>query len=109
MADAMKQARLGDFVKIDCPHGPQIGVIVTGSSFSFADSRRVARLTDTVICLACGCSGHIVTGAKFSFSDSLMKARVGDKTSGTCDVGCEKCPHDRTGTIITGSDFMYTS
>lgn len=29
--------------------------------------------------------------------------RVGDNTSGICDVGCEFCPHGRTGTNSTGS------
>lgn len=103
-----KQARIGDYVLISCPHGPQIGVITTGSPYSFADSRRIARLTDVVVCLACGETGNVNVGAPFSFADSLPKARVGDKTVGTCDIGCDECPHGRTGVIITGSDYMYT-
>ena len=102
------QARVGDLVKIDCPHGPVTGIITTGSRFSIVDSRKKARLTDTVVCTSCGKTGNIITGSFFTFADSLKCAKVGDKTSGTCDVGCKKCPHGRTGTIVTGSNFTFT-
>ena len=29
--------------------------------------------------------------------------RIDDNTSGICDIGCEQCPHSRTGTNSTGS------
>ena len=102
------QARVGDLVKISCPHGPQIGIIVSGSELSITDSRKKARLTDTVTCTACGKSGNIITGSFLDFTDSLKSARVGDATIGTCDIGCDQCPHSRTGEIITGSDLTFT-
>ena len=103
-----EQARIGDLVEISCPHGPQIGVITTGSKYSMVDSRQQARLTDTVICTACGKSGNIISGSEFTYCDDLKSARVGDETTGTCDIGCEECPHSRTGIVKTGSPYTYT-
>lgn len=102
-----KQARIGDTVKIDCPHGPQVGIITTGSDITYDDGLKVARITDKVICTACGKSGQIITGSEYSYADGLKRARVTDVCVGTCDLGCKTCPHDRTGTIVTGSDFTY--
>ena len=109
MSGGSPQARVGDLVKISCPHGPQIGIITTGSELTNVDSRKKARLTDTVICTACGKSGNIVSGSFLTFCDSLKSARVGDATVGTCDIGCKSCPHSRTGEIITGSDLTFTA
>lgn len=33
--------------------------------------------------------------------------RIGDNTSGLCDIGCDECPHGRTGTNGTGSPNVY--
>lgn len=33
--------------------------------------------------------------------------RIGDNTSGICDVGCDECPHGRTGTNSSGSPNVY--
>ena len=33
--------------------------------------------------------------------------RIEDTTSGICDVGCEECPHGRTGTNETGSPDVF--
>ena len=33
--------------------------------------------------------------------------RIGDNTSGTCDFGCDFCPHGRTGTNSGGSPNVY--
>lgn len=33
--------------------------------------------------------------------------RVGDSTSGICDVGCEECPHNRSGQNASGSPNVY--
>ena len=102
-----KQARYGDKVKITCPHGIQIGIIKSGSSYSFSDSKKIARLTDVVICTTCGAKGHIITGSPYTFQDSLATARVTDKCVGTCSWGCKHCPHSRTGVIIEGSNYKH--
>jgi len=104
-----RQARLTDMVRIDCPHGPQIGYITTASEFSYSDGLGHARLTDTVVCSACGCEGHIVSGAEYTFTDGLKAARVRDVCVGTCSPGCKQCPHSRSGEIITGSEFTYAT
>lgn len=33
--------------------------------------------------------------------------RVGDNTSGMCDIGCDFCPHGRTGTNSGGSSNVF--
>ena len=99
-----KQARIGDLVSISCPHGPQTGIIVSGSSKSFFEMISGARLSDIVVCCACGQSGNIITGSSVTFYDGLAAARIGDSCVGTCDVGCKTCPHSRSGVIITGSE-----
>ena len=99
-----KQARIGDLVKISCPHGPQTGIITTGSPKTFADMRKDARLSDTVVCCACGEKGNIITGSSKTFYEGLAAARIGDATIGTCNPGCKTCPHTRSGVIITGSE-----
>lgn len=33
--------------------------------------------------------------------------RIGDNTSGSCDVGCDFCPHGRTGTNSSGSSNVF--
>ena len=33
--------------------------------------------------------------------------RIGDNTSGLCDVGCDECPHGRTGTNSSGSSNVF--
>lgn len=99
-----EQARLSDLVDISCPHGAT-GIITTGSEFSMIDGLKCARLTDTVTCISCGQTGNIVSGSEFSMIDALKVARKGDTCVGTCDVGCKTCPHSRTGTISTGSQF----
>ena len=33
--------------------------------------------------------------------------RINDNTSGVCDIGCDECPHGRTGTNISGSPNVY--
>lgn len=103
-----EQARLGDMVKISCPHGPQIGVIVSGDNYRNTDKLKTARLTDKVVCCACGQSGNIVTGSNNTFVSTLAAARVGDSTVGTCNIGCKECPHTRSGIIITGSTYTNT-
>ena len=103
-----KQSRIGDTVKISCPHGTQIGIITSGSQYTYVDGLKCARLTDTVVYTTCGGSGQIITGSKFSFADRLSKAKVGDKEIGTCQFGCKTCPHTHNGTIVQGSDYTYT-
>lgn len=34
-------------------------------------------------------------------------ARVGDSTSGTCNFGCDECPHGRSGTNSQGSENVF--
>ena len=43
-------ARLGDTVKITCPHGTQVGIITSGSTPSNRDELKIACVTDTVLC-----------------------------------------------------------
>ena len=102
------QSRLGDFVLLDCPHGPQLGIITTGSDYTLCDSRPWARLTDVVTCCACGDTGHIINGSFYRITDNLKSARIGDPTFGSCNPGCKSCPHSRTGKIITGSPYTFT-
>jgi uncharacterized Zn-binding protein involved in type VI secretion len=102
------QARLGDYVNMNCPHGG-IGMIVTGSGPKSDDGHRTARIGDTVICLSCGLSGTIVNGSPNVFTDPPNTARIGDNEVGTCDVGAPCCPHGRCGTIITGSPTVFVN
>lgn len=103
-----KQARLGDTVKITCPHGTQIGVITSCSKFTFCDALGVARLTDEVVCCTCGGKGNIISGSNFTFVDVLPSARVGDDEVGTCQFGCKYCNHTHNCKIVQGSDFTFT-
>ena len=100
----IKQSRIGDLVSISCPHGPQTGIITSGSSKTYFEMISGARLSDTVVCCGCGQSGNIITGSTITFYDGLPAARVGDSCVGTCDVGCKTCPHSRSGTLATGSE-----
>jgi uncharacterized Zn-binding protein involved in type VI secretion len=102
------QARIGDIVRIDCPHGPQTGIIVTGSQYDYADGIPIARLTDTITCTACGETGNIVTGSEYVYDQELKYAKIDDIGIGTCNYGCKTCPHDATGVIVTGSPTVYT-
>ena len=102
------QSRIYDFTSISCPHGNPTGMITSGSPNGFVDSRNQARLTDTVICLSCGASGNIVSGSMYTNCDGLKSARVTDICVGTCDPGCDECPHSRTGVIVTGSSYTNT-
>ena len=101
------QSRLGDVVKITCPHGTQIGVITSCSKYAFVDSLGLARLTDKVVCTTCGGEGNIITGSNYTFTDSLMNARVGDKEVGTCQFGCKTCNHTHNGEIVQGSPYKF--
>lgn len=102
-----RQARLGDKVNMNCPHGG-IGIIVSGDDFTSTDTKRAARLGDTVVCQKCGKSGTIVEGSPNVFISGKNAARVGDHESGTCDPGlCEFCPHSRHGIIIEGSGTVF--
>jgi len=103
-----KQARLGDIVNISCPHGAT-GIITTGSNYTYDRGKKVARLSDTVICCSCGKTGNIISGSQYTYADALKMAKVGDTCVGSCDVGAKCCPHSRTGTIVTGSDTTYTT
>lgn len=102
------QARLGDLVAMNCPHGG-IGMIVTGSPTKSDDTHKSGRVTDTVVCLSCGKSGQIVSGSPNVFIDELQAARVGDNEVGVCDLGLPCCPHSRSGTIITGSPTVFVN
>lgn len=105
-----KQSRLGDCVKISCPHGTQIGIIASASKTTYVDSLGCARITDTVVCTTCGQSGQIISGSQFSFADTKNKAKIGDYEIGTCNPGlCKQCPHTHNGKIIQGSDYTYTT
>lgn len=103
-----KQSRLGDTLKISCPHGTQVGIITSASKFSYFDNIPCARFTDSCICCSCGGSGNIITGSKFSFTDNLMNARITDKEVGTCQPGCKTCDHSHDGEIVKGSNYSYT-
>lgn len=104
-----KQARITDMVRITCAHGKPIGHIVSGSQYSYVDRLKQARVSDKVICSKCGCEGHIITGSEYTFVDNLRAARVTDMEVGKCSPGCKKCPHSRTGKIIQGSMYTYTT
>lgn len=100
------KARLGDFVRMNCPHGG-IGTIVTGSGKEADDTEKTARVTDTVICNKCGKSGRIISGSPNVYVDELAAARINDPEVGTCDPGEKCCPHGRSGTIISGSPKCF--
>jgi len=103
-----KQARLGDVVKISCPHGTQIGIITSGSNTTYIDNLKCTRITDRVVCTTCGGSGQIISGSEYSFADKLNKAKIGDHEVGTCQWGCKRCPHSHNGVIRQGSPYTYT-
>ena len=100
------KARLGDYVAMNCPHGG-IGIIVSGSDKEADDTEKTARVSDTVICCSCGCSGSIIAGSPNIWVDGLSAARIGDPEVGTCSPGKKCCPHGRSGTIITGSPKCF--
>ena len=100
------KARLGDFVRMNCPHGG-IGTIVTGSGKEADDTERTARITDIVVCNSCGKTGRIIVGSPNVFVDELNAARINDTEVGTCDPGNNCCPHGRAGTIISGSPKCF--
>ena len=93
------EARLGDFVVMNCPHGG-IGVVVSGSPITFTESFNAARIGDRTTCLICGRSGKIVGGSPKTIIDGFPGTRKGDSTTGMCDVGARCCPHGRSGTLI---------
>ena len=104
-----KQSRLGDTIKISCPHGTQVGIITSGSHDLTVDSIPCARFSDSTICCSCGGSGQIISGSSDSIVDNLMKARVGDQEIGTCQPGCKECNHTHNGEIIQGSNDTTTN
>lgn len=108
MSKGPPQSRFTDLVSISCPHGNPTGVIVTGSNYTNVDRLQQARLTDIVICTSCGASGNIISGSSYTNCDGLKSARIGDVTVGTCDPGCDTCPHSRSGVIVTGSNYTNT-
>lgn len=103
-----KQSRLGDTIKIKCPHGTQVGIITSASHDKTVDSIPCARFSDSAICCSCGGGGQIMTGSSDTVLDNLMSARVGDKEVGKCQPGCKTCPHTHNGEIIQGSSDTTT-
>ena len=101
-------ARLGDKVKIHCPHGG-IGTIVEGSPNVFTNEQRQARKGDKVVCDKCGQTHVITSGSPNVSVNSIELARVNDTTHGTCNPGEDCCPHSVDGAIITGSPNTYTN
>lgn len=105
-----KQARLGDLIRIDCPHGPQLGTLNKGSDTVYTDGKKSVRITDTATCNCCGETYVVVTGSDYCYADGLKLARVGDTLTGTCSFGEKCCSHGGiSAEIITGSDLVITN
>ena len=102
------QARVDDKIRIDCPHGPQTGIIITGAEREYVDGKKAARKTDKVVCTTCGEIWEIVEGSPRKFTEGQPVARVGDLCKGTCNFGEKCCSHsDQTGRIIEGSPRYF--
>jgi len=80
-----------------------IGVIVSGSEDVLDNNLPTARMSDSTVCVICGCSGQIISGSSDVIVNDLPTSRVTDSTVGTCNVGEECCGHSRSGTVIDGS------
>ena len=93
------EARLGDCISCNCPHGG-IGFITSGSTKSSSEGIGSARLGDSTMCCICGMPGTIVQGSIKTIIDGMPGSRQGDSECGICLPGFDCCPHGRSGTLV---------